>query len=254
MVKASAINLGVNINPDGFKLTGGDSSPRGLTVAGANDFTLSSQASTGTLILPNAQASTLIGSDSFTAKGDLLTATSSGTPSILPVGTSGYVLTASSSASTGITWAASGGGGGNTTYFSAYHNVNQTPTVGIFQDILFNTVGTNPGGNYNASLSQYVTPSAGVYLFSVSLYFLFGATHTDLQVRLVIPSLDGPYLTVCNPNVFSANQEFAGVYTVVGYFGSSLSVSVQVKLSTGNAYTIYHSSGAYPVFSGFKIM
>lgn len=49
--------------------------------------------------------------DTWAAKGDLIIGTAENTASILSIGTNDYVLTADSSQSTGVKWAASGGSG-----------------------------------------------------------------------------------------------------------------------------------------------
>lgn len=52
------------------------------------------------------------------AKGDLIAATAADTPARLAVGTNGQVLTADSTAATGLAWATPGGGGGMTSIAS----------------------------------------------------------------------------------------------------------------------------------------
>lgn len=79
---------------------------------GTASWTALSYASGG---LDAATASTLFVPDtSFTAKGDILAGLGSGTFNNLPVGPNTYVLTADTSASAGIKWAAAAEAGFNT--------------------------------------------------------------------------------------------------------------------------------------------
>ena len=132
----------------------------------------------GTLFLPDGPLSNLYGGTGYTnyAKGDLLVGSGS-TLSKFPVGTDAYVLTADSSASTGVTWKAASASG---------TTVIGTPTDGVYTDGFFstwaeNTTIANAFDDVNELLAL-LAPARPNYLTGTSL--VAGSVPTYYTVRI----------------------------------------------------------------------
>jgi hypothetical protein len=78
------------------------------------------------------------------AKGDLIAATAADTPARLAVGTNGHVLTADSTAATGIKWAAPAGGGKIAQVVSTTKTDTFTLTSGTYTDVTGLSVSITP--------------------------------------------------------------------------------------------------------------
>jgi hypothetical protein len=168
-------------------LTGGGSSgaitvgiqASSTTQSGAVQLTDStSSTSTSTAATPNAVKSAYdlangaVAKSIVDAKGDLIAATAADTVSRLAVGTDGQVLTADSTAATGIKWATASGSSGPS--FKAYIGTSQTLSAATWTKLAFNTEEWDTDSNYDTTTYRFTPTTAGKYSVDLSCFMYDG--------------------------------------------------------------------------------
>lgn len=131
-----------------------------------------SSTSTTTAATPNSVktsydlAAAAVPKSTVTTKGDLIAATASATVSRLGVGTNGQVLTADSTASTGMKWATAGGSSGPA-FRASRTGTTQTITAGAYYKLQYNSEIFDTDSCYDPTTNYRFTPNkAGYYQVS----------------------------------------------------------------------------------------
>lgn len=145
------------------------------TQSGAVQLTDStSSTSTTTAATPNAVKSAYdlangaVPASIVDAKGDLIAATAADTVSRLAVGTNGQVLTADSTAATGMKWAAAASTSGPS--FRAYRTANQTISANVWTKVQLNNEDWDTDNCWDSSTNYRFTPTtAGKYQFNMTV-------------------------------------------------------------------------------------
>jgi hypothetical protein len=109
------------------------------------------------------------------AKGDLIAATAADTPARLAVGTNGQILTADSTAATGIKWATPASS--SFPAFSAYKSGGtQTLSNSVYTKITFATESFDTNSNYDTGTSRFTPTVSGYYEVNVLIDMAVGAS------------------------------------------------------------------------------
>jgi len=108
---------------------------------------------------------TMTPKSTVTTKGDLVAATAASTPARLAVGTNGQVLTADSTASTGLAWATPSSGGMTLLQTITANNTASAYTIssiaGTYKHILITGIGLQEAGSNDGSFSVRFNGDSG---------------------------------------------------------------------------------------------
>ena len=106
----------------------------------------------------------------LTTKGDLFGFDTA--DARIPVGTNGHVLTADSTQSLGLKWAAPAGGA--MPAFSAYPNADQTLTTNTFTKLQLDTEEFDTNSNFDSTTNYRFTPTVAGYYQINAMAYLYG--------------------------------------------------------------------------------
>jgi hypothetical protein len=166
--------------------------------------------------------------------------------------TAGFVLTSNGNAALPSFQAA--GGGPGTNIFSAYVSAQQNNVTGnaVQYTIIFDSVTSNPGGNYNVATGVFTAPVTGNYMFTTMVSLnnfdgsetraIFDLTTTTTDYRFFdVSPIPGPGIElIYSGSTLTRMTAGDTAYVFIRIFSGAQTVGVEGGALPGRTYTTFN--------------